>query len=812
MKVNIQKERTFYKKEREKVKNKKELNSQNKSLKREETSSRLTSLNSDIEKLYKKYAEIKKKRLLKEKSQQILVNRLKYLRNEVKRSLSKNEKDRANKKFGGGNDEKNKKLFVKVNSKYKNNYNEKGKESDKQSGKDIFNDYDSLSKISFNGNESEIIGSSYKSFNSKKLSNNTNKKSSSNINSEKENNSNENNNNEFNKNQKEINNIEDFLKNYKYNIGNKNSNNNIYIIINNPSNNYCNEKALNNNLENDNEYDYDNCSPKENKNIKNKNIFGKNNNKYRNENIINLREEGDNIILMNANGRKLQDIINSINNINYKINNNSNRKNESQKINKNNENNNTNNNNKINETDKEIKLNTKDNIKEEKELSIKKEDKEKNIIKKDENINDEKIQRDEKNDGFIRPSFLNLYKNEDNSEIKQKIDINSYRDTNRFDKIFLQTSENILKNNKELNDNNEKSILFEDSYTKKENDKNEKNTKIKIDNYQYNTINSDNCLVNMESHAKEKIFLNKLNHLQLNQKITEQTNNNSNSTDHIEYCKQYNSVNNTNNKNKINFVTGEQKYQGKENINQNNGMEKKKIETINNKENIYYLINKINKNNYLPINFSKIDNRQINYSFSHKNFNNNKLHNLNSNKYNNYNTRWNINLEKIRKNNFRNDSYCTSIERKRKALGLEFKPNFGRELSIQTEKNTEKKKKILGRIKNNGIKNKNNFYKTNLFEDKLIKVRKKEEYKKLEKRFKFLKKSIENENDIHRMVKNKTSSNFNYNKTFLNNDNKSELRNIKINNEDLNLINNKDSISNKTTESIICSLANKNIN
>lgn len=808
MKVNIQKERTFYKKEREKVKNKKELNSQNKSLKREETSSRLTSLNSDIEKLYKKYAEIKKKRLLKEKSQQILVNRLKYLRNEVKRSLSKNEKDRANKKFGGGNDEKNKKLFVKVNSKYKNNYNEKGKESDKQSGKDIFNDYDSLSKISFNGNESEIIGSSYKSFNSKKLSNNTNKKSSSNVNSEKENNSNENNNNEFNKNQKEINNIEDFLKNYKYNIGNKNSNNNIYIIINNPSNNYCNEKALNNNLENDNEYDYDNCSPKENKNIKNKNIFGKNNNKYRNENIINLREEGDNIILMNANGRKLQDIINSINNINYKINNNSNRKNESQKINKNNENNNTNNNNKINETDKEIKLNTKDNIKEEKELSIKKEDKEKNIIKKDENINDEKIQRDEKNDGFIRPSFLNLYKNEDNSEIKQKIDINSYRDTNRFDKIFLQTSENILKNNKELNDNNEKSILFEDSYTKKENDKNEKNTKIKIDNYQYNTINSDNCLVNMESHAKEKIFLNKLNHLQLNQKITEQTNNNSNSTDHIEYCKQYNSVNNTNNKNKINFVTGEQKYQGKENINQNNGMEKKKIETINNKENIYYLINKINKNNYLPINFSKIDNRQINYSFSHKNFNNNKLHNLNSNKYNNYNTKSNINLEKIRKNNFRNDSYCTSIERKRKALGLEFKPNFGRELSIQTEK----KKKILGRIKNNEIKNKNNFYKTNLFEDKLIKVRKKEEYKKVEKRFKFLKKSIENENHIHRMVKNKTSSNFNNNKTFLNYDNKSELRNIKINNEDLNLINNKDSISNKTTESIICSLANKNIN
>ena len=813
MKVNIQKERTFYKKEREKVKNKKELNSQNKSLKREETSSRLTSLNSDIEKLYKKYAEIKKKRLLKEKSQQILVNRLKYLRNEVKRSVSKNEKDRPDKKFGDGNDEKNKKIFVKVNSKYKNNFNEKkGKESDKQSGKDIFNDNDSLSKISFNGNESEIIGSSYKSFNSKKLSNNTNKKSSSNLNSEKENNQNENNNSELNKNQKEIKNIEDLLKKYKYNIGNKNSNNNIYIIINNPSNNYCNEKSINNNLENDNKYDYDNCSPKENKNIKNENIFGKNNYKYKNENIIDLRDEGDNIILMNANGRKLQDIINSINNINYKINNDSNRKNESQKINKNNETKNTNN--KINETDtdKEVKSNTIDNIKEEKELSIKKEYKEKNNIKKDENLIDEKIQRDEKNDGFIRPSFLNLYKNEDNSEMKQKIDINSYRDTNRFDNIFLQTSENILKNKKESNDNNEKRKLFAENETQKENDKNEKNTKTKDENYQHNTINSDNYLMNMESNVKEKTFLNKLNHLHLNQKKAEDTNNHSNSTDNIEYYKQYNSVNNTNNKNKINCVTSEQKYQDKENINQNNGMESKKNETINNKENKYCLINKKNKNNYLPIKFSKIDNRQINYSFSHKNFNNNKLHNLNSNKYNNYNTRWNINLEKIRKNNFRNDSYCTSIERKRKALGLEFKPNFGRELSIQTEKNTEKKKKILGRIKNHGIKNKNNFYKTNLFEDKLIKVRKKEEYKKLEKRFKFLKKSIENENDIHRMVKNKTSSNFNYNKTFLNNDNKSELRNIKINNEDLNFINSNDSISNKTSESIICSLVNKGIN
>ena len=796
----MQKERAFYKKEKEKLKDIKEFNFQNKSLKREETSSRLTSLNSDIEKLYKKYAEIKKKRLLKEKSQQILVNRLKYLRNEAKRSVSKKEKERPNKKFGA-NDEKNKKIFVKVNSKYKNNGNEKkGKESDKQSGKDIFNDNDSLSKISFNGNESEIIGSSYKSFNSKKLSNNTNKKSSGNINSEKENNQNENNNNELNKNQNEINNIGNFLKKYKYNIGNKNSNNNIYIIINNPCNNYCNEKRLNNNIENDNKYDYDFCSSKDNKN--------------KNDNLINLRDDHDNIILMNANGRKLQDIINSINNINYKINDNSNKKIENQKINTNDENNNVNNNKKNEaEINKEIKLNI-EKAKDQKELSIKSENLEKISSKKDENKEDDKIQKNEKNDGFIRPSFLNLYKNEDNSEIKQKIDINSYRDANRFDNMLLQTSENISKNNKELNDNNEKRKLFEENEIKDDNEESEKNIKDikkKDEIYQHKNINSDNRLKIIDNNLQEKNILKILSHL--NRKKLEDSNNNSNSTDNIEFYKQYNSVNNTNNKKKKISTISDKKSQGNENTNnQNKDMKNKKIEIMNNKENIYHLINIQNKNNYIPNNFSKIDNGQINYSFSHKNFNNNKLYNLNSNKYNYYNTKWNINLEKIRKNNFRNDSYCTSIERKRKALGLEFMPNFSRELSIRTEKNTEKKKKILERIKNIGIKNKNNLYKHNLFDDKLIKVRKKVVYKKVEKRFKFLKKSIENEDNFHRMVKNKTSSNFNYNKTFLKNDIKTELRNKKINNEDLNFINNNDSISNKTSESLFCSLVNKDIN
>ena len=175
MKVNIQKERNFFKKFTDKNKKAKEVKSLSKSVKREQTKSRLTSLNSDIEKLYKKYTEIRKERLLKEKSQQILVNRLKYLRNESKRSLSKKEHSPSKRENLG---EENKKIYVKINSKYKTNVIIKNyKEWDKQNGGELFNDNESLSKTSFNGNESEIIGSSYKSSNSIKISSNKNVKS-----------------------------------------------------------------------------------------------------------------------------------------------------------------------------------------------------------------------------------------------------------------------------------------------------------------------------------------------------------------------------------------------------------------------------------------------------------------------------------------------------------------------------------------------------------------------------------------------------------------------------------------------------------
>jgi hypothetical protein len=176
----------------------------------------------------------------------------------------------------------------------------------------------------------------------------------------------------------------------------------------------------------------------------------------------------------------------------------------------------------------------------------------------------------------------------------------------------------------------------------------------------------------------------------------------------------------------------------------------------------------------------------MNYSFSHKNLN----HFLSNN-----NNNIKSNVDKIKKNNFRKDSYCISIEKKRKALGLEFKPNFERELSIQTEKRTENEKKLLLRkMKNN---NTNNIYlksfKNNVFDEKqLIKVRKRDEYKNVEKRFRCLKKIIENK--CYKMVKNNTITNFsknNYNFKYRND----------INHKyDINISKNSDGKTNKTID------------
>jgi hypothetical protein len=110
MKPNFQRERSYFKFEREKINDKPTLRklsiSQNKSI------DKLSALNLDIKKLYKKYAEVKKERLLKEKNQLILVNRLKVLRSQ--QNSSKNKE-----KFGNLKKLENyQKIQVKMNSKY----------------------------------------------------------------------------------------------------------------------------------------------------------------------------------------------------------------------------------------------------------------------------------------------------------------------------------------------------------------------------------------------------------------------------------------------------------------------------------------------------------------------------------------------------------------------------------------------------------------------------------------------------------------------------------------------------------------------
>ena len=224
MKSNMQRELSYFQIQRKNPRNlskssqRKESNSQNKSLEK------LSELNLDIEKLYKKYAEVKKERLLKEKSQLILVNRLKVLRSQQNSSKNKNLKKGENYK----------KIHVKINSKYKNNNMTLRKY--RLSGKINNNEFDSK----YN-NYQTIINDNDNIIN---INNNTN----SNVkeNKCKSNNNSENEKNKTNDINTNINNIEDFLKKYKYNIGNKNSNNNIYIIINNPNN--FQEKKTDNDL------------------------------------------------------------------------------------------------------------------------------------------------------------------------------------------------------------------------------------------------------------------------------------------------------------------------------------------------------------------------------------------------------------------------------------------------------------------------------------------------------------------------------------------------------------------------------------
>ena len=222
----MQREMSYFQLQKKKLRDfskssqRRESNSQNKSIEK------LSELNLDIEKLYKKYSEVKKERLMKEKTQQILVNRLKVLHSQHNSSKNKDNLRKS---------EKYKKIHVKINSKYKN----------------INNNNLTLRRYRFSekmkNNEIESKSNNYRTINDNNNINilsNTNNHNYSNKDNKSYNNSGNDKNSGTNNENNNINNIDDFLKKYRYNIGNKNSNNNIYIIINNP-NNYPDKKSEN---------------------------------------------------------------------------------------------------------------------------------------------------------------------------------------------------------------------------------------------------------------------------------------------------------------------------------------------------------------------------------------------------------------------------------------------------------------------------------------------------------------------------------------------------------------------------------------
>ena len=599
----------------------KETKSENSTLEDDSSNKRLLTINSDIEKLYKKYSEIRKKRLCKEKTQQILVNRIKYLKNEVNRSLSKK-----------GKDLKNKSNNAKIQMKFEENYVNK-KEQNKYKNKviekhnSIFSDNESISKISLN--ESESIGKSYGDI---KLKNNNIKNNLI----DKENNQN------ICNIMNGKNNVENIVRRNKYNIGNNNSNNNIYIIINNPKN-YNNENSPINNLENIINNSINNNKPNNNnrQNRNNKNLHRK----YKSgNNLINFNPNGgENVILMKADGVKLQDIINSINNMN------------------------------INNKNKNVKINNKETSKKKTVSS------ERNLINKKintRNINNNLLKNIEIKDEFVRPNFLNLYKNEDASIIKKPIDMNTF--INKTESSLLQSTESFLTHNilNDIKREENKNILKQ---------KNKKNSVIKdINNKNYNINESNNFLYNT-----------------------------------------YQS---------ISCSSCETLIQKEKNRNNLREYKKSKDVDLDN-------INKLKDNN--------ANNHQDKFNIIKQN-----LNNTNTNTNLNYMKLKNNKSEKIRPNHFRSDSYSNSIENKKRFLGLEFKPNIKRELSIQTEQNSEKKNKLLKKIKY--YKKCNNI----LDREKLIKVKKSNVV--------IASKKKNRNKKAHNLIKNKTVTDFNRNKRNLN--------------------------------------------
>ena len=826
MKSHIQRERSYFQLQRN------NRNDSSKSLKRKESYSlskaeKLSEINTDIEKLYKKYTEKKRERLMKERSQQILVNRLKVLRTHQNSSKNKDSLISS---------ERTKLIHVKKNIKLRTKNNtlkrpKKNKNFQINNYKTIYDNKKESAKCSSakgNSNENSINNSE------------TQNKKTGDLNENLDNN-----------------NIEDILKTYKYNIANKNSNNNIYIIINNP-NNSTNKKTKTNE---NNQYDYDNTPKskiddiKENDNNKNKD---KDKDKLSDMNFDSL-QKGKKIILMKSNGRNIEDIINSINNINDSNNKDENKKDEKKDI-KNEEviiENNINNdcnikddgniiNNiekkKVNENSINDNINVKDNDNNNNQKIEFNDDNNKNSIIKDklenkqnnenQNDNDEKkdnkiIQQDNINDkegdnnnlnqsnnkiiennnkeniedtnnkapsnikenfkkisilndnqmiseDFIRPNFLELYKNED-SISKHKMEI-TLRNT---DNNNISNNEKKQEDNNTINTLNNQNNEIENNKSKDNNSTHNKNN----NQTNINIIPINNNNISDKKEIRKKIILAKQKKININKQKNISPINEVNDFVYLNRRKLANIYNNNNNKNTISNTiqvpaNEERKISRIINTDDRNKIKKipfnnlytpKKIEQTNKvvikKMQIIHAnqstknYNILKKNNNFKI---KTPNNLSN-SLSYSNLT--KKNKLSSNLNKNYNTKRNINLEKFKKNYLRKDSYCSTIERKRKALGIQFKPDFENELTIQNDKTN--KNIIFGNL-NNYKKNQKNLYNNFIKKNKKIQVSKKDDkiinikgINAPQQGFKFYKNNFDNTNR-HIMLKNKTFANFNY--------------------------------------------------
>ena len=447
---------------------------------------------------------------------------------------------------------------------------------------------------------------------------------------------------------------------------------------------------------------------------------------------------------------------------------------------------------------------------------IKKENEENKILNKEkENINREVknetkfkkiniiknnilIKDNNSDDDFTRPNFLNLYKNEEIGLSKQRIDLKDCSDN----KIFYSNDKKEEEKNKNLlNNQNDKSNLTFDIKNEKSNDD------INAQNYNFLTSMNNTHIISDNKEIRKKVIISKktpnINKVRKKSSLNE---------DNAIYLnKKKNNIHNNCNRAITNQTIPARNYEDKLSKEIINTDDRKNIKKIINK---LYTPKKLEKESKLRINkkieksltnqrakniflkynnFTTKSNNLINYSLSSTYINNkdnissNYNNNINSNNNNkNYNKKRNITLDKFKTTNFQKDNYCTSIEKKRKALGLQFKPDLEKELNIQSD---NIKDKILYNKFNNYNQNKRNIFNNIISQNKLIKVNKKDEnslniegINATPQRYRVFKKNLENKNR-HVFMKNKTSTNFNYKKNTINSEIKNNINEIKNKNK-----------------------------